>query len=568
MTEPTKPRRVAIIGSGISGLAAAWLLARHKDKFDVTLYESADYFGGHTHTVDVPSLKDPKAKVGVDTGFIVCNPITYPNFLAFLSHLSVPLARSDMSFSVSRNEGEFEWAGDNLNTVFAQRSNLLPVGHGQNGATFGMWGMITEVLRFHKQAAGIAEEADELQFNEKGEAVKEDERRMHPMAGMTLGEFFEKFGYSKFFYQNYVLPMTAAIWSTPANMTFDKFPLLTLVRFMRNHIMLQIGGRPKWRTVLNGSRTYVDAVLKTLNRSKTHLSTPITSITRHRSPTDANHITHITLTTASGATSTFDHLILATHTDVALRLLGDSATAQERQLLSTIPYVPNVAYLHRDASLMPKRRLAWSSWNYLTRLDDENESQSMCLTYWMNRLQPFVDAETYGDVFVTLNPLRKPAEGTVLGKWEYDHPLYSPDTVKAQDELAGIQNKLNTTFAGAWTNYGFHEDGLTSGLLAALSLGAECPFPVVLNGGYPTTRAPPSPPRWAVEMGVRPYKPARPLYLTKEDRERALRRAKGQLDTLAGGKVKAAGGGVANSIGWALVVLGVVFVLWAKGLVG
>ncbi|KAJ3416392.1 hypothetical protein HDV05_001960 [Chytridiales sp. JEL 0842] len=537
------PRKIAIIGSGVSGIAAAWLLSREPKNFKVTVYEAGSYFGGHTNTVDIASLKDPKKTVGVDTGFIVCNPVTYPNFLNFLKEINVPLQRSDMSFSVCRNEGELEWSGDNLNTVFAQRRNILPFFHGQEGR--GVWGMVFEIIRFHKQAAKIAEEADALQFDEQGVPKDDKDQNVHPYAKMTLGEFFDKFGYTRFFYQNYVLPMTAAIWSTPADMTFDKFPLLTLVRFMRNHMMLQIGGRPKWRTVYNGSREYVRRVLKDVPDAR--VNTPVASVKRN------DKTGKVTVTDANGKSEVFDHVIFATHTDQALKILGEDATPDEKKILGSIKYLDNVAYLHRDNKLMPKRRLAWASWNYLTRVSNEKDSQTMCLTYWMNRLQPFIDVETYGEVFVTMNPLRMPEKDKVVAKFEYTHPLYSPETIAAQDNLNSIQNKRNTTFAGAWTNYGFHEDGLTSGLLAALSLGASCPFPVTLNGGHPTHRTPPPPPAWAAELGVKAYKNS-PIYLTAEDREKAvgtpLKRAPGALEVVVKWGVL---GGVVGVVGWWLL---------------
>ncbi|KAJ1564988.1 hypothetical protein HK405_013456, partial [Cladochytrium tenue] len=383
-TTTSSKKRVAVVGSGVTGIGAAWLLTRDPDApYKVTLFEADEYFGGHTHTVDVPSLKDPAKTVGVDTGFI---------------EVGVPLQRSDMSFSVSRNHGELEWCGDTANTVFAQRRNLLPFGHGQPG--WGMYGMIAEIMRFHKQAAQIATEADALQFDEVGKLRDGPEgQKAHPYAKMTLGEFFRKFGYTKFFYQNYVLPMTAAIWSTPADMTFDQFPLLTLVRFMRNHIMLQIGGRPKWRTVYGGSRVYVEKVLEKVPDAR--LNSPIKSA---RPLSDGR----VELTNASGQTEIFDHVIFATHSDQALAILGEHASADERRILGSIQFVKNRAVLHRDKQLMPKRRLAWASWNYLTHVADETEAQSMCLTYWMNRLQPYVDEKTYGPVFVTMNPLDEP----------------------------------------------------------------------------------------------------------------------------------------------------------------
>ncbi|KAL2915262.1 hypothetical protein HK105_205127 [Polyrhizophydium stewartii] len=501
------PLRVAVVGSGISGLAAAWLLSRGPERFSVTVFEAADYLGGHTHTVDVASL-DGSAKVGVDTGFIVCNPVTYPNFLAFLEALGVPLVQSDMSFSVSRNGGEFEWCGDNLDTVFAQRTNLLPFA--QPGG--GMFRLLWDCIRFHAHAKQIAVEADQMMFDDQGNVKAPgpaSDSAGHPLAKMTLGSFFSEHGYSRFFYENYVLPMTAAIWSSPADVTFDKFPLLTLVRFMRNHVMLQIGGRPKWRTVDGGSRNYVARVTESVKDIR--LSTRIVRVQR---PADPDAAGPVLLTDDKGRTEKFDHVIFATHTDQTLEILGESATPLERKIIGAIKYSKNRAVLHRDATLMPTRTKAWAAWNYLTTSRTESKSQSMCLTYWMNRLQPFVRPEVFGQVFVTMNPLREPKADTVLGAWDYDHPLYTPETIAAQESLNEIQNKHATTFCGAWTNYGFHEDGCTSGLLAAQSLGAACPFPVRLNGGYPTARLAPPPPAHLAAKGVQRYKIPPPIHLS------------------------------------------------------
>ncbi|KAI8831157.1 hypothetical protein BJ741DRAFT_552596 [Chytriomyces cf. hyalinus JEL632] len=499
------PKRIAVIGSGVSGLSAAWLLSQHTPfETRVSLFESGDYFGGHSHTVDLHSL-DNSETVGVDTGFIVCNPITYPNLLAFLECLNVPLQPSDMSFAVSRNGGAFEWNGNNTNTLFAQRENIFNP---------DMWKMVSQVLRFNEQADKIAREADDLEFDRNGN-VRED-AKAHPYAKMTLGEFFEQFGYSKFFYQNYIVPMTAAIWSTPANMTFDKFPLLTLVRFMRNHILLQVDNRPKWMTVDGGSRKYVEKVISQL--ADTRLNTRITRV--KRSLADGT----VTLTDSYGKTEVFDHVIFATHSDQALAILGDDATEDERAILGSIKFLNNRAILHRDEKLMPKRKLAWASWSYLTEISNETDSQSMCLTYWMDNLQPHIDPRKFGNVFVTMNPLFEPEASKVVAEYEYTHPLYSPETIAAQDSLNTIQNNNLTTFAGAWTNYGFHEDGLTSGLLAATSLGAICPFEISLNGGYPTRRVPPSPPAWAVkEFGIKQYVPAKPRFATDEARQAFLK---------------------------------------------
>ncbi|KAI9350122.1 hypothetical protein BDR26DRAFT_833258 [Obelidium mucronatum] len=531
------PKRVAVIGSGVSGLSAAWLLSRDTDKFKVTLFEKGDYFGGHTHTVDAPALNNPAETVGVDTGFIVCNPITYPNFLAFLKEVEVPLQNSDMSFAVSRNRGEFEWNGNNLNTLFAQRENLF---------NLSMWKMVSQVLRFNGQADTIAQEADDLEFDVNG-TVRED-AKAHPYAKMTLAEFFKQFGYSKFFYQNYIVPMTAAIWSTPANMTFDKFPLLTLVRFMRNHILLQTNDRPKWMTVDGGSRNYVKKVISKLSDAR--LNVDIKSVVRNKSNGT------VTITDATGKKEVFDHVIFATHSDQALRLLGDDASPEERQILGAIKFLNNRAVLHRDQDLMPKRRLAWASWNYLTQISNETDSQTMCLTYWMDNLQPHIDVKKFGHLFVTMNPLYEPNPSKVIGEWEYTHPLYSPETIAAQDSLNTIQNKNLATFAGAWTNYGFHEDGITSGLLAAVSLGATSPFEISLNGGYPTRRVPPPPPKWAQDVGVEQYVARKPHYQTQEDREKAVRKALEEDGSIAeAGK----SGGLFNTL---LTILSIVFAFY------
>ncbi|KAI8813528.1 hypothetical protein BJ742DRAFT_788596 [Cladochytrium replicatum] len=501
--------KVAIVGSGVSGLSAAWLLALNKDEFEVTIYEADSYPGGHTHTVDVPSLENPESKVGVDTGFIVFNPVTYPNFINFLKELNVAHERSDMTFSVSRNAGEFEWSGDNLDSVFAQRENMLPFTKG--GWT--VWRMLVDIIRFHYHAKKIAAEADKYQFDEDGN-LKADSTNISELgfeySKMNLGDFFKKYNYSREFQENYIIPMTAAIWSTPANMTIDHFPLVTLIRFMRNHVLLQIGGRPKWRTVTNGSQSYVKKVLQLVEDIR--LNTPVTKIERSKDADSAAR-GQVRITDATGKTETFDHVVIATHTDQALKLLGDGATEGEKKIIGAVKYLDNRAVLHRDTKLMPKRRLAWSSWNYLTEMNQETRSQKLSLSYWMNRLQPFVDPKVYGEVVVTMNPLVEPAKDKVLGEWNYTHPLYTSDTIAAQDNLNSIQNKHCTTFAGAWTNYGFHEDGTTSGLLAAISLGAKCPFDVVLNGGYPTHRVPPPPPAWAKAKGVERYTPGKAVYV-------------------------------------------------------
>ncbi|KAJ3169275.1 hypothetical protein HDU88_001072 [Geranomyces variabilis] len=490
------PTKVAVIGSGVSGLGAAWLLAREPERFSVIVYEASNYVGGHTHTVDIPTL-DKTRTVPVDTGFIVCNPVTYPNFLALLRELRVRVDSTNMGFSVSRNKGEFEWSGDGLTGLFAQKKNMWPWAKGC-GTEGGMWRMAYDVVRFHEEAKKIAIEADRLCFDNDGVPLDVPaEDKVHPLAGLTLADFFGSRDYSTFFYENYIVPITAAVWSTPADMAFDKFPILTLFRFMRNHQLLQIGGRPKWRTVNQGSRSYVEKILA--NLPDVRLNTPIVSVKR---PTDGGRIA---VTDAKGRTELYDHVIMATHTDQALKILGEDASSEERKVLGAIKYLRNRLVLHQDPALMPKARSAWAAWNYLTKTSAELKSPVVCLTYWMNKLQPFVKLTEVGMVFATLNPLYEPKKELVLGEWEYDHPLYSAETIAAQEQLPSVQNVNGITFCGAWTNYGFHEDGLTSGLLAATSLGATCPFPIHMNGGFPTERVPISPPKWAVTKGVVRY---------------------------------------------------------------
>jgi predicted NAD/FAD-binding protein len=446
------PKTIAIIGSGVSGLSAAWLLSQQKNDFIVTVFESAAKIGGHANTVQVNSLIDPSKSIGVDTGFIVCNDTTYPNFLNLMEILNVELLDSTMSFGVSRNNGELEWAGKDLSTIFAQPQNIL---------SFDMYKMIYEIIQFNKQATKIAEEADRLPSNH------------HPLSKMTLGAFLKRFGYSKFFNENYLLPMTSAIWSSPAETAFDQFPLVTLVQFMRNHKLLQIGNRAQWKTVKGGSKTYVQKIGRVLDDIR--LNTKVTSVVRAES--------NVTVITSNGEREIFDNVIFATHTDQTLEILGEDASDNEKRILGTIAYTDNKAYLHRDLSLMPKNRKTWSSWNYLTNVNDESTSSVMCLSYWMNHLQTYIPTQLYGDLIVTLNPSVPPEQSTVIGEWDYKHPLYSPAGIAAQNELPIIQNQNRTLFAGAWTNYGFHEDGCTSGLVAAEILGAVSPFKVVLNGG-------------------------------------------------------------------------------------
>ncbi|CAG8576761.1 14677_t:CDS:2 [Dentiscutata erythropus] len=418
-----KPKRIAIVGSGISGLGSSWLLSEHSPH-DVVLYEQNDYIGGHTHTVDyiVPTTKssaNPKS-IPVDTGFIVFNHLTYPNLIRFFKHKNVEFMKSEMSFSFSRNHGEFEWSGKNLLSVFAQPKNLLNI---------DMWKMLYDVLRFNFHATELLNLPDD-----------------HPEKQLK-------------------------------KCTLD-FPALTLIQFMHNHCLLQVLNRIDWLTVKGGSRKYVESIIS--NIKDIRLSTQVVSITRE--PSDSSDPTSspiITIIDDKGRRETFDHVIFATHADQALKILGDQATEEEIRILGNVHFSKNRAVLHSDLSLMPTRRLAFSAWNYLS--NSAKDANEVSLTYSMNILQS-IDESSHGPVLVSLNPLWEPDSSKLFDSWTYEHPQYTPTTIASQKALSSIQNlpHLQTSFTGAWTNYGFHEDGFTSGIKVATEhLGAECPFEII-----------------------------------------------------------------------------------------
>ncbi|KAI9593421.1 hypothetical protein BDF19DRAFT_448695 [Syncephalis fuscata] len=407
--------RVAVVGSGITGLAAAWLLKTHSPH-QVVLYEAADRLGGHANTVDYtpPSaaLKtyDAPENAGelescpVDTGFIVYNRVTYPNMIRLFAHLQVPVRNSDMSFAVSRNCGELEWSGTNAGTVFCQSRNLV---------------------------------------------LPESEKQM------GIGDWLGLRGYSNGFIDDYLMPMTASVWSTPADVCAKDFPAWTLARFLHNHRLLQLLDRPQWMTVAGGSREYVQRISADLD--EVHLNCAVESVQR----TDDGRVL---VTDSQGRQAYYDH---------SLRILGESATGAERKELKNFRFERNRAVLHCDQDLMPTRVNAWSAWNYLS-LDVGKTDTVMSLTYWMNRLQS-LDPAKHGQIFVTVNPPHEPREGTVSGEWDYEHPVYTIESVAAQKRLRNLPYD-RISFCGAWSGYGFHEDGLRSGMAAAEALGAKSPF--------------------------------------------------------------------------------------------
>lgn len=416
--------RIAVIGSGIAGLSAAWLL---KPSHDVVVFEANAYAGGHSNTVDVTldGITYP-----VDTGFLVHNDRTYPNLIRLLPMLGVDTPASDMSFSVSLPASNLEWAGASLATLFAQPANLVRP---------AFWRMLMDILRFNRESVDLLERV-------KG-------------SGLSLSELLDQGAYSEEFRSWYLYPMGAAIWSSPLK-GMETFPAETFLQFCLNHGLLQIFDRPQWKTIRRGSREYVNAMLRTL--PDVRLNTPVTGVTRQDG--------RVMVTTAAGSES-FDRVILACHTDQSLDILKD-AHPEERELLSGIRYQPNVAWLHTDTTLMPRRHRTWSAWNYYSH-GTPHQDNPVAVTYWLNRLQnlPFRT-----DVFVTLNPPVAPAAHKVIQRIEYAHPLLDGDAYTSQKKLPGVQGLDRVYFCGAWAGYGFHEDGLKSGMAVARLLGATIPW--------------------------------------------------------------------------------------------
>ena len=410
-------RRVAVIGSGISGLSVAHALA---DEAQVTLFEADSYFGGHTHTVDI--TLDGQTH-GVDTGFLVFNERTYPKLIELFGELQVPTALSDMSFSVQVPDIGLEWSGSDLNTVFAQRRNLLRP---------AFWRMLRDVTRFNRLATALAE------------CDIETERQQ------AIGDFLAQHRFSVEFRDWYFLPMIGCIWSCPTDQML-RFPIATMIRFCHNHGLIQVTRRPRWFTVQGGARHYVDKLLRGIPDAR--LNTPVRSVRRLQASAQ------VSVATDHG-TELFDEVVLACHSDQSLALLAD-ATPAERAVLGAIRYHRNRAVLHTDTAVLPRRKIAWAAWNYERAHAGSRESTAVCLHYLINRLQPLPFKTP---VVVSLNPITEPRADTVHGEYDYAHPVFDAAAIAAQQRVPSLQGEAHTWFCGAWTRYGFHEDGLTSGL--------------------------------------------------------------------------------------------------------
>ena len=426
------PLKVAVIGSGISGLAVAHTL---QGVADVTLFESGSYFGGHTHTVDItlPTSRGPVTH-GVDTGFLVFNERTYPNLINLFAELGVQTSTSEMSFSVQvpgaagRDGGEpLEWSGNSLSTVFAQRANLV---------NWRFWRMLADVVRFNALATRLAHQGRDSELTQ------------------PLGEFLDAHRFGKAFRDWYFLPMLGCIWSCPTDQML-RFPVATMVRFCHNHGLVQITNRPQWHTVTGGARHYVDKIVARVPDRR--LNTPVRLIER-----DEAGVRVIT----DGRAERFDKVVLATHSDQALALLR-APSALETATLGAVRYQANRAVLHTDASVLPRAKTAWAAWNYARATDQRQETSQVCLHYWINRLQPLPFEQP---VLVSLNPANPIAPRLVHGEYDYAHPVFDRAAIDAQTRMPQLQGQQHTYYAGAWMGYGFHEDGLKAGLAASREL--------------------------------------------------------------------------------------------------
>jgi predicted NAD/FAD-binding protein len=381
-----------------------------------------------------------------------------------LKHVGVPTAKTEVTFGVSRDTGKFEWAGTSLSSIFAQRKNFFKP---------RMWRLIFDIVRFNQFALDLLTVKDESENDSTRADIKKGQSNADEE---SIGQYLDREGYSQTFKDDYLIPMAAAVWSTNPDKCSLDFPAITLVRFMWNHHLLNtISARAPWMTIPGGTKQYIDAVVADFPEC-VHLKSRVTSLIPGKDG--------VVFLSVNGRTEVFDHVVLATHGGQALEILGQAANKQEKEILDAFKTSRNVAILHSDLSLMPRRKVAWSAWNYITESPFPPSSKTtniskVCLTYWMNLLQHIPELD-FGPVLVTLNPLSPPDPRLVQGIWEYSHPMYNAATIRSQALLPMIQNTRGISYCGAWTKYGFHEDGFSSGLSAAVNhLGAELPFEFV-----------------------------------------------------------------------------------------
>ncbi len=399
--------KIAVIGSGISGLSAAYFLSK---KHKVDLFEKDDHFGGHSYTYDI---KDSGKVISVDLGFIVFNELTYPNLINFFKELNIPFEKSNMSFSVSVKNSNVEYGGSSLNSIFANKLNIL---------NFKFLNMIKEIIIFYKTAPSL---------------VKQD------LQEETLGKFLDKSKLSNYFVKYHIIPMVAAIWSMPFEKAKD-MPLQLFLNFFNNHGLFKLKNRPQWYTVTNRSRNYVKEVLKSVS-GEVFKNYKVSKVIRNneniRILIDKKYLD-------------YDHVILASHADQSLNLI-ENPTNDEKNILGKFNYVSNLAFLHTDQNFMPKRKQAWSSWNSITNM------KKTCVTYWLNKLQNLKSDKNY---FLTLNPIEEIKSKHIIKTIEFTHPYFNYENTSIQKKLKNLQGKKKTWFCGSYFGYGFHEDGLKSSL--------------------------------------------------------------------------------------------------------
>lgn len=411
--------KIAIIGSGISGLGAAYLL---NPDHEITIFESDTRIGGHSRTIEIETIG---GTTPVDTGFIVFNKHNYPNLTALFKQLNVPIVASQMSFGASIQNAFLEYGSVGLKALFAQRRNIFRP---------QFWGMIFDILKFNKQALNYID------------------------SDLSLSQCLDKIGVGEWFKNYYLLAMGGAIWSMPLQEMLN-FPASTFIRFFDNHGLLTINNQPQWYTVKGGSKEYVSRLSADFHHN-IKLNTKIQTVERQ----NGQIIIHF----ENGQTEPFDHVIFACHPDQSLKMLN-RPTEQEQKIIGAFQYQPNTVYVHTDTSFMPKHKNAWSSWIYLSQ-HTKDKNPSVSLSYWMNNLQPL---KTSTPVIVTLNPAKIPNQADIKDIHTFEHPIFNQKAIEAQKQLGSIQGLNNTWFCGAWTRYGFHEDGLLSAINVANGLGVK-----------------------------------------------------------------------------------------------
>ncbi|NRB10653.1 MAG: FAD-dependent oxidoreductase [Rickettsiaceae bacterium] len=412
--------RIAIIGSGISGLAAAYILTQ---KHDITVYEKNDYIGGHSRTIEV---EVEKKLVPIDTGFIVFNKKNYPYLTSLLDHLKVKYNKSNMSFGASLKKGSIEYGTQNLNSIFAMKSNIFNI---------KFWLMLKDIFKFYRQA------------------------KITIQKNMTVKELLDKINLGQYFREYFLLPMAGSIWSCKPLQILD-FPAHSLITFFDNHGLLSISNQPQWYSILGGSKEYVKKLTKSFV-DKIHISRAASEVIRNKQG--------VTIIDEYGKSEQYDQVIFACHSDQVLQILSKPKAA-ELEILQNIKYQRSKVVLHKDDKFMPIRKSCWSSWVYLSEKPD-----NLTLTYWMNNLQK-LNCKT--QIFVTVNPNKQIKQGDIFNEYEFEHPLFDLNAIKAQEKLATIQGKNNSWFAGAYNKYGFHEDGLLSAVNIAKKLEVDLPWQV------------------------------------------------------------------------------------------